>query len=246
MKGGSSVAFETIPVRHPPPAKNTGDPNPARCKKLLRETGKIIKENICNVSLSFRHLTRLESANSLQNCRKYASIYGPLMPHNPFGINTQLGLLRPAHFHSLTLSFPYSCFISFPRARWPRPTSSSSMSTLHVHCAPLTVHHSPFTVHRTWVTSPLQIYLARSVFGRERNLNPARREICAGPIEPARGAGIRSKEEPCETIRSCCCIHHGCSNGRSGYCKGRNEDGGFWYDAGRSFRPDLHADQRAD
>jgi hypothetical protein len=48
------------------------------------ERPKIIKENIWDVSPTFRHLTPLESTNRFRSCRKCTSNCAEFMPHNPF------------------------------------------------------------------------------------------------------------------------------------------------------------------
>ncbi|MGO9325559.1 MAG: hypothetical protein ACLP07_13450 [Terracidiphilus sp.] len=48
------------------------------------ERPKIIKENIWDVSPTFRQLTSLESTNRFRNCRKNAPNYVELVTDNPF------------------------------------------------------------------------------------------------------------------------------------------------------------------
>ena len=175
---------------------------------------------------------------------KNAPNYAGFTPNNSFRINKQSALSQSAHFHSSTTSFPHLCFISFPQARWPRSIPEGSTPT--VYRPRSTVHDPRSTIHDprpTAFRSPRlfgyiwhAVFCASIPFRTQRELNPG----------PAPGAAFRIIEEPCETYRSCCRNHHGYGSGHSGYCKGRNEDGGFWHHAGRNHRPDLHADQWAD
>jgi len=66
-------------------------------------------------------LTHLESVSRFRKYRENVPNCVEFMHRNPFEINTQSARLQPVHFHCLTASFPYSCFISLLRR--PRSTS---------------------------------------------------------------------------------------------------------------------------
>ena len=121
--------------------------------------------NSFRINESFSELSKI--------CIQLRHIYA----RNPFGISTRCAHLQHVHFHPLTVSIPYSCFVSF----------TPSLTTPSAFHYPIPVR-TKLTAEGVqdagaiWVTSPLQIYLARSVFRRERNLNPAKREPAPGSL----------------------------------------------------------------
>jgi len=115
------------------------------------------------------HLCPQPVWNQHAMCSFTTCAFSPLNCLNP--------LLLFRFFHSFTLSLTLSLLHSF----------TPSLTTPSAFHYPIPVR-TKLTAEGVqdagaiWVTSPLQIYLARSVFRRERNLNPAKREPAPGSL----------------------------------------------------------------
>jgi hypothetical protein len=88
--------------------------------------------NSFRINESFSELSKI--------CIQLRHIYA----RNPFGISTRCAHLQHVHFHPLTVSIPYSCFVSFTPSLFHSLFHFFTLSLLHSRPPPPSTTQFPY------------------------------------------------------------------------------------------------------